>query len=62
MEHIQRKQLLGVILCKRCNQIIGEQDTDRFMVYYMDSRACECTEHYHYDQHGVESEVQAIES
>ncbi|MBN3525558.1 GapA-binding peptide SR1P [Paenibacillus apiarius] len=55
MEHGQH-QMLGIILCKRCERIIAEQDTERVMMYYV-----ECGSHDCQEQTSAEREVQHLE-
>ncbi|MVP00562.1 hypothetical protein [Paenibacillus lutrae] len=58
MEKVKSDNLLGTLLCKWCDRILGELDTDRVMVYYMECSDRACTGAA--DNKGVETNEQAV--
>lgn len=44
MEQGRRQLLLGAIICKRCDRIIAEQDTEKVTVYYVECNKRDCRE------------------
>ncbi|MCY9753533.1 GapA-binding peptide SR1P [Paenibacillus alvei] len=57
MEQGRRQLLLGTIICKKCDRIIAEQDTEKVIVYYVECNKRDCKE-----QAVAEREVQYIEA